>query len=151
MDVKRRRVPATLEHARVLAPLLSEADKLEIQHNSGREPFEALSDGLRQSVGCWSYLDNTGTPYVMQGVLPGGYIWMLCSDEIRRPRNLWFFARRAKKDLKKQFKKFGVLRNRVYAENKTHIRLIDWMGFDFGAEVNMNGNKFIEFTGVVDV
>jgi hypothetical protein len=140
---------ATDEMARDMAGRLSPLDLREVKAGGGR-PLESLLAGVAHSDECWAYtLDDR--PFAIVGISAPGRIWMLTARDIKKPEASWFFARRAKADLAERMARWGALGNFVYDKNEPHKRLLEWLGFEFGDTVEVNGHPFRQFWSAANV
>lgn len=110
----------------------------------GSTPLASLRGGLENSVEAWAYLAD-GRPFAIAGIREPGLIWLLTSREIKQPEAKWYFARRAKADLAERIGRWGRLGNAVWAQNEPHIRLLEWLGFTFGDDIEHNGHVYKTF------
>ncbi|MCD8351441.1 MAG: hypothetical protein LUC93_12610 [Planctomycetaceae bacterium] len=80
-----RLIPATPEHARILAAALSDDHRRELTATGGMSPRVALEVSLASSVEAYTYVDPDGEPLFMMGVeaaspLTGAaLVWMLAT------------------------------------------------------------------------
>lgn len=140
-----RCVPASLKHARQLAETLSSADRQELDATTRLSHAQALDQAVRASVAPVAYLAANRKPFAIKGVLPDGRIWMLSSDAMQDAPNRWFFARRAKADLERDQARWPRLFNIVDARNTRHMRLLQWLGFQFDAPFKTGVTTFYPF------
>ena len=136
--------------AELLAPLLRDADRREIQAASGLSPVESLRQGAEESEIVCSIVGETVCG--MFGVSPSyqnaGYVWLLGSDELVTGRAKRQFIRNAGMFLTILHKYFPLLHNYVDKRNTVHIRWLRRMGFTFIAEHPEFGHEkrpFLEF------
>lgn len=134
---------ATKEMAHDMAGRLSPLDLREVKA-AGNTPLAALVEGVTHSAESWAYLKD-GRPFIIAGVREPGLVWMLSARDLKDRRAKWFFARRAKADLAERMLRWPVLGNIMWAKNTVHRRLLDWLGFEFGDAVLVNGNEFVTF------
>ena len=125
---------ATRQDALELAPLLRQADIMEIEAASGLSPEAALLHGVECGRPTLSFVDPKGGLAGMFGVTPTddplvGAVWMLSSGAIERyPIH---FLRRCRPWVDKFHEAYPVLMNYVDQRNDVHIRWLKWMGFTF--------------------
>lgn len=122
-------VPATVEHARALAPRMRAADVAEILAASGSTPLEALLEGVAKSEVAATALFN-GEVACMWGVVPlresviAGRIgagWLLTSDLVERhPREFWRGCRR------ELLRLFGLYDQLINAIDARHVQALRW-------------------------
>jgi len=122
---------ATVEMASDMAGRLSPLDRREIRAASGMQPGECLRLGVETSAESVAYLLD-GRAYALGGVIGDGRIWLLTARDIKSAQARWFFARRCRDDLADMLTRWPRLYNRVYAKNAPHVRLLRWLGFEFG-------------------
>ncbi len=136
-------VPATLDHAKRMAPNLRQADVDEILAASRSRPLEALEKSLEFSREAWTALVD-GEPACMWGAGPLGIfggtggIWLLGTDVIEKhPKKFLIESRRFLEIISTVYIK---LSNYVDARNTVSLRWLKWLGFEisepepFGAE-----------------
>lgn len=126
-----------------MAGRLSPLDVKEIKAG-GNKPKECLVEGVRASAESWAYLKD-GRPYVIAGIRKPGLIWMLSARDLKQPDAKWFFARRAKRDLDARQARWGCLGNLIWKANTPHMRLLEWLDFEFGETVEVNGHDYVMF------
>lgn len=142
----------------ILVADLRDADIAEVQAFSGRDPEEALRDGLnaisiggRARVAC---LPN-GIPAAIYGVVPVaprvGAIWMLATNQFHRLHRQ--FLRECRQEIDDLTEGYRLVFNFTDARNKVHHRWIEWAGFTiikrhekFGAEQR----PFLEFVRITE-
>lgn len=140
----------------LLAPLLRADDKAEVWAAQGNSPQAALEQGLKTSILCYTaWLDEK--PLAMFGVTPDqalmeeaginyGTIWFLGSDEATQDPKA--FMRLSRTWLNKLKQHFDFLGNVVDERNKTHVRWIRAMGFEFvkiHPRYGIENRPFLEF------
>lgn len=139
-------LPATLEHARVMAPLLRKADVEELHAIGFEDALFALEEGLRVSVLAFTILVD-GEPAAMFGLQPlkppltalGPYeeacCWFLTARGIeRRPRVLLQFGRVAVEAMAGLTHRMG---NWIDTRYTGAVRFAQWVGFVLGPPVVM--------------
>ena len=126
-------IPATIEHAKKMAPLTRDADREELWAASYQRPLDAMQMGLDFSddafVGC---ID--GEPIVMWGValesLVGkiGIPWMIATKQLDDVAII--FLRRCRGPVLEMLSNYGKLINYVDARNKRAVRWLKFLGFE---------------------
>ena len=125
-------IPATVDHARALAPRMRAADAAEVWASGRLSPLEALERSLALSPMAWVGMVD-GEPACIFGaasasLLGGeGVPWLLGSDLIERHQRA--FLRRNREYVRQMQAAFPVLRNMVDARNEVSIRWLRWLGF----------------------
>lgn len=125
-------IPATVEHARALAPHMRVADAAEVWASGRLSPLEALERSLALSPLAWTGRVD-GEPACLFGaasasLLGGdGVPWLLGSDLIEQYQSA--FLRRNRGYIRQMQAVFPVLRNMVDARNEVSIRWLRWLGF----------------------
>lgn len=125
-------VPATLEHARDLAPRLRPADVAEIEAASGRDGEHALSEAIERGV--WSEalvldgkVEAIGGLGAVSLLFGPGIPWLLGSSKmVERAR--WFLAE-SRRQVARMLEHYGQLQNQVDARNLASIRYLKRLGF----------------------
>lgn len=137
--------PLTVEAALTVATDLLPDDRKEIVEGHGNEPFLVLP--LAAHIG-ESYYFTTPDDKIMgaAGLTEGGRIWMLCTKYIHK--NPIWFARGAKHFVDNRSEK--LLWNIADKRNRTHLKLLKFLGFKFLRELKHGPNNlsFIEFCRV---
>ena len=131
---------ASLEDAYEVAMSLRQEDLRELEEGHGLEPSIALP--LAAHRGCYAFTVPNGRIAGLAGV-DDGAIWMLCTEAIHSyPLT---FAREAKRFVDSRPEK--LLWNIVDKRNKTHLKLLRFLGFKFLREITYGPNNltFIEF------
>ena len=148
--------PSSIDDAALLAPLLREADRDEMEAvlGAGYDCEAALKYGIEVSYQPYTgFMD--GEPAAVFGVIPEpvkkkvGAIWMMGTDAI--PQNPIPFLRSSLIWRDELFEPFNLLWNTVDKRNTLHIRWIKWLGFQFIREIPQFGEQklpFIEFAQV---
>lgn len=114
----------SIEH---LAANLRQEDIDEIEANSGKSPYEAISEGIKHSEHSWVIWSVE--PLMTFGVMHDGRIWAVGSDLIKkhwRP-----FLRHSRTVIERLQSHYPILHNTVDARNKVHIRWLKWLDFKF--------------------
>lgn len=144
----------------ILSKRLRQADLDEIQAASGVTPHLALRRGLEQSSECYSIIrpEAAYEPLAMFGVVsvalnPSvGQVWFLGSDEIRL--HSMEFLRKSKGWVHNFHASYPVLYNNIDARNTTHIKWLQWLGFQFINELHnygYEGRTFYHFVRMHNV
>jgi hypothetical protein len=131
-------VPATLDHARAMAPIMRPGDRGEIWAAAALDPLAGLQISLAASLYAWTWLvedvpacifgvsaapDNSGSN--MNDV---GIPWLLSSGIVDRH---WLpFLKHYRPFLEQMRADFPVLANWVDARYTAAIRWLRWMGFE---------------------
>lgn len=130
-----RLVPATVEHAQAIAPLLRAADLDEIRIMFGPDPVEMLAHGIEHSSEAYAALED-GVPFAIGGVVPANMIagtgrpWMLGTPGVgRNPR---WFLKTSRESLARAFETYATLQNYCDARYAASIRWLRWLGFTIG-------------------
>lgn len=133
---------ATKEAALEVASNLRPDDLREAVEGYGLDPIEVLTTDALQSF-CISFTVPDGRIAGLAGISDDGAIWMLCTPAIHDFPVL--FARQAKRFVDSRTE--DLLWNYVDKRNIVHIRLLQFMGFNFIKEVEFGPNKlpFIYF------
>jgi hypothetical protein len=134
--------PLTKEAAIYVASHLRDDDKREVTEGYGWHPLQAAIVPLEDDA-VWFEVPN-GKTAGMAGVSPDGQIWMLCTPAIHEyPLT---FARESKRFIESRPE--PVLWNIVDKRNTTHVKLLKFLGFEFGSEFKYGPNDltFIEFS-----
>ena len=123
-------LPARMEHAYQLAPVMKQADREEVKAASGLEPLEALLKSLELSEKAYALLAGEEV-LALGGLVPLteqiGIPWALTSDKIALyPKQ---FCSITKKLVKEFHKRYSILTNFCDARNTTTIRWLKWCGF----------------------
>ena len=136
-------VTATEDLARALVPLMTEIDQSDLVRLSGGTALDALLHGVRASTYGFCAVEN-GTPLAMGGVIPhgsllspSGWVWLVTQPQATaKPIT---FLRHAKRQIAIMKTMFATLQNfeRVGKENSRHW--VEWLGFQFGEEAEVNG------------
>lgn len=148
-------VPATVDHARDLAPRLREHDKDEVWASGGHSPEAALVRSVEASTLAWCALLD-GRPEIMWGcaAMPHdgrhgrhGIVWLLSSDEMYRVPGR--FMEESFNFVSIMLDVFDSLSNYVHAANVRSQRWLLKLGFHkVGVSENHNGRggTFILFS-----
>lgn len=141
-------IPATAEHAAVIAVNVREADRLEFAALH-RSALAVMVHGLSCSAQCWTGLID-GEPVCMYGVAPVGFVvpehgrpWMVGSKGL--DRHATKFLRQCKPQVEAMLDAFPVLTNYVAVANVRAVAWLTWLGFTFGDTIDICGVPFIRF------
>ena len=134
--------PITVKAALEVASNLLPADRREVSEGHGADPLQYLLLEAAKAE-CVYFSSPGGRTAGMAGVEEDGRIWMLCTEVIHEKPLL--FAREAKRYIDSREEK--LLWNVVDKRNKTHLKLLKFLGFKFLRELNYGPNQlpFIEF------
>jgi len=137
--------PITVKAALEVASNLLPADRREVSEGHGADPLQYLLLEAAKAE-CIYFSSPSGKAAGMAGVEDDGKIWMLCTEVIHEKPLL--FAREAKRYIDSREEK--LLWNVVDKRNKTHLKLLKFLGFKFLRELNFGPNQlpFIEFCRV---
>lgn len=125
-------VPTVRKHLRHVAKHMRPEDRAEVWASSRATPEQALEDGFRSSLRCWTGLVNTEAVCIV-GVAPGslltgvGIPWMLCTPRLSRAVRPMLRLSRPVVDTMQDF--FPVLVNFVDARNTDTIGWLRALGF----------------------
>lgn len=125
-------VPATTAHAEALAPVLRQADVLEVWAAGRRRPLEALLLSAAASRDARAGLAD-GRVVCMFGVADVTFIsdyhvpWLLGAEEL--PQHARAFLRLNREYMAGARILYPVLKNWVDARNAQSIRWLRWLGF----------------------
>ena len=130
------------EAAIYVASNLLPDDHREVQEGHGYDPMEAIPLTV-QDDDAISFKSPDGVYAGIAGVHTNGQIWMLCTPAIYKYPIA--FAKEAKSYVDSRHEK--LLWNIVDKRNKTHLKLLRFLGFKFLRELKYGPNKlnFIEF------
>lgn len=139
MDGEFRILPATVDHAELLAATMREEDRAEVEAAHGVKPLEALLVSLRTSSEAWTLLRG-GEVLAMGGVAPvgdtlltrdvRGQVWLLSGTGVERNRKA--FLRATRELLGKLLEEYPELVNAVDARYDRALRWVKWLGFEVG-------------------
>lgn len=130
--------PAVPEDVEAFAPLIRDADRIEVEASHDMTPREALEYALGLSTVAWSaWVDDH--PVCMFGVAPlsilegRGTPWMLGTEGV----TTWplVFLRRCKQCVKAMRAVYPTLENFVHDDNELAKRWLSWMGFEVSEPV----------------
>ena len=145
-------IPARIEHAYQLAPVMKHADREEVKAASGLEPLEVLLKSLELSEKAYAIMVRDEV-IALGGLVPLtaqiGIPWALTSDKIALyPKQ---FCKITKELIKGFHKTYPLLTNFCDARNATTIRWLKWCGFKFIGTISNYGVKKIPFVQFVSV
>ena len=142
--------PALKGDIELLHHAIREQDRAEIWHSHGMTPKEGLEFSLDRAVEAHSIISNEEKVIGMFGVgevTPNiGVPWLLATDEL--PKVQREFLPESLKWVERVNDRYDLLFNYVYAENKTSIRWLKWLGFSFIRKIDdwgVHPAPFIEF------
>lgn len=128
-------VPASEEHARVMAPLLRDADLQEIKAGAGwnMDPAELLKESVRRSSLVWCALDEQGPVAIfglaiLDAALGIAAPWMMGTPRLTGTHRRQF-VRQSREWVNQWAAQWKVLTNFVDARNKESIRWLKSLGF----------------------
>lgn len=123
--------PATLAHAREIAPRLRAADVAEVAALWGMEPYEAITVSLATSTEAYTGLED-GVPGAIWGVRGDalgrtGLIWALGTDALSN----WPVAliKNMRMHIEDWGGKYGMLTNIAHKDNRASLALLRRLGF----------------------
>jgi hypothetical protein len=143
-----RIVPATEDLLRAMAPRMRAADVAECAA-FGRGPADALTESLRLSTWARVALTPSGRPIAAWGLvllsaLGGvGRPWMLSTALVERSRR--DFLRESRRQVVEMHQLCPVLRGVTDARYHGAVRWLGWLGFSFGAPIEIGGAPFLPF------
>lgn len=144
-------VAAQIEHVQMMAPLVREADRVELRDGWNVTPFDALADGIEHSTSAWTgFVDND--PVCMFGVAPVsllggvGVPWMIGTDAVVRHQVR--FLRESRPCVDRMRSLYDSLVNYVDDRNTVSHRWLRWLGFTLEdpAPYGPNGVMFRRFS-----
>lgn len=124
---------STWDDCRILAPILRDADLLEIKAATGLPAYKALC----RSYACSNTLltvDYQGVPALIMGVSKDddrpkvGWVWAMGSDQLIHFAKL--FIRESKKWLSTLCKGYTSVKNYTHVDNRVHHRWLEHLGFE---------------------
>ena len=142
---------AVFEDCAILAPKMRKQDAKEVWHSNGASPLEALEFSFDVAGENNTIIDNEGEIIGMFGCasMEGddriGVPWLLASDKL--PTVSREFIPQSKQWIESLHERHDLLFNFVHKENKTSIRWLKWMGFNFLKEIEygVNPAPFYQF------
>lgn len=145
-------LPATVEHAAAMAPLVRPEDRQELWASVMQRPLNAMLSGVKYSEeAATGFVD--GEPVAMWGVVRESFIgnigvpWMVATELLDKHART--FIRHCRGPVLEMMGKFDTLQNYVDARNKRAIQWLQWVGFnveDEAAPFGMLGLPFHKFT-----
>lgn len=149
-----RVVAATMEHAISLGPRLRASDEEECWAAIHMPAAKALRRSLLESVQAWAILLDEWCVAIV-GVAPHhidprvGIVWLLASDAWDMGVGRWILRRR-RKYVPWLFERYPALVNAVPTWNAKTIRMLEWLGFEFGSPhpSPITGELFVSFIGL---
>ena len=137
--------PLTEEAAFEVASNLLPEDRREVEEGHGYDPMVIIPSACQDASSVYFRMPD-GSIAGIGGVQDNGQIWMLCTPAIHKYPIL--FARECRRIIDSRKEK--LLWNMVDKRNKTHIKLLKFLGFKFLREVKHGPNQltFIEFCRV---
>lgn len=139
---------ATLDDVNSLAPRLREEDKTELKAVGHKDPIEALLYGLNCKDPTYVAEDEEGLPQIIFGTAPSpdpavGYVWMVATEALK---DHWIQVLRETRPWIDRIRgHYSLLANIVHADNKVHIRWLQWAGFTLFRKIKHNDHYFYEF------
>lgn len=125
-------VPATLEHAKALAPRMRKGDVNEILASTGESPEDGLVFSVALSPLSWAYLRD-GEVMAVFGVAPDssrvgvGIPWMLAAEGFEKHGVT--IVRHTRSYVRRMLDAFPVLENYVDCRNTPAIQWLSYSGF----------------------
>jgi hypothetical protein len=144
--------PCHFADASLLASRLRKADLQEIQALLGEDPLTVLERGIASSEPGYTIVDENGSPLALFGVVPDaerssyGLIWLLGSRGLLS--HSFSFLRQCRAWVELLQERYAVLWNCVDARNETHLRWLEWCGFQRVRRIDQHGveqRPFYEF------
>jgi hypothetical protein len=139
-------VPATVEHARAMAPNLRAADLAEVVALTNMPVAEVLIESVAMSNHAFTVLED-GEPIAMAGVGPWesvlsgiGHAWMLGTDGVTRNKKRLLRESRAR--MPELMEGYGSIRNVVDGRYEASLRWLRWLGFSVSEEKHHNGTPY---------
>ena len=140
---------ANLQDLRYVADKMRAVDKLEALYQTGQEPRQALQLSYMCSNVNMAIADDNDQPIGLCGVVSGGVIWMVATDELFSNKKYKIqLIRKGRKWVDNLLKNYKILYNFVYAENDSAIKWLKSLGFTFiqyHEHYGMQGKPFYEF------
>jgi hypothetical protein len=142
--------PATEADVRLIAPLLRDEDRREVEIASGHSPVISLprSLGIPGAETLYAEEIGTGRPLIICGTAPFipalvGVAWMLATPAALAHRKA--LVKDARGQIERWHEQYPLLFNLVWEGNPTHIAWLRAMGFSLIRRVELNNHNFIEF------
>ena len=140
---------ASFKDLKYVAANMREMDKLEAFYQSGQEPLQALQFTYICSKVNMAIADDNDQPIGLCGVVSGGVIWMVATDDLFSNKKYRIqLIRKGRKWVDNLLKKYKILYNFVYAENDSAIKWLKSLGFTFikyHEHYGLQGKPFYEF------
>jgi len=129
-----RMVPATPEAVRHVAEHLRQRDAMEVFCAHGRPAVVEVYMSWKNSLECFCIEGDDGEPVGLCGIVLGGMIWMLGTDELLGTASHRRQFIRLGQDWVAQLLADGMgpLYNWALASNRTTLRWLRWLGFEIG-------------------
>lgn len=144
-------IPRTIIHSALpqdaleIGPRLRQADLAELTAVHGPiDPGQVLAEAVRKSERRFM-VSVDRNPEFLFGVGEGGIIWAMGTPVLFEGHRKWFM-RQTRHWIPRLHETYPVLWNRVHSDNTVHINWLKWAGFEFGNEVLINNQKFVEFS-----
>ena len=107
-------------------------DRLEILYQLNKDPEDALRLSYLYSKTVMTVAGDEDQPIGLCGVIIGGCIFMICTDELFSNKKYKIqLIRKGRKWVDSLLKSYKLLYNFVYAENHTAIKWLEALGFVF--------------------
>ena len=140
---------ANLKDLKHVANNLREVDKIEAFYQTGQEPLQAVQFTYICSNVNMAIADDKDQPIGLCGVVSGGVIWMVGTDELFNNKKYRIqLIRKGREWVDNLLKSYKVLYNFVYAENHSAIKWLKALGFTFikyHEHYGMKEKPFYEF------
>jgi hypothetical protein len=117
---------ASVDDAAIIAPLLREADKNEIDAMTGWSPVVGVHISIENSDEAWFVTRPDGSPVLIAGV-GKGIPWMLGTPLVTHYGKS--LVKEGRRVVQRWASRYGYLWNFVDARNKVHIDWLTHMGF----------------------
>ena len=128
-------------------------DKVEAYYQCGCEPEDALALTYINSQITMTAAGDEDQPMGLCGVMPNGCIWFVATDELFDNKKYRIqLVRKGKKWVNELLQTYDYLYNYVYAENKTSIKWLRSMNFNFinlHKDYGLHKKPFYEFMRIV--
>ena len=124
-------------------------DRLEILYQLNKDPEDALRLSYLYSKTVMTVAGDEDQPMGICGVVSGGCIWLIPTDELFSNKKYKIqLIREGKKWVDSLLKSYEILYNVVYAENEAAIKWLKSLGFNFVTyhqEYGEHKKPFFEF------
>tara|TARA_R100001510_G_C7532864_1_gene123603 strand:+ start:199 stop:651 length:453 start_codon:yes stop_codon:yes gene_type:complete len=111
---------------------MREIDRLEAVYQTGQEPLQAVQFTYICSNVNMAIADDKDQPIGLCGVVSGGVIWMVGTDELFNNKKYRIqLIRKGREWVDNLLKSYKILYNFVYAENHSAIKWLKALGFTF--------------------